>query len=143
MTDILNTYRWVPEADALISDKLIRVSEIINDYDPGLFIAPLPDDMRASNPGKSHALVHEQGDGLTYVIRLLAEEEIDESLLVWLFTHDNEKASVIDRIDAMDAAQRALKLKVAMDEREEAKEIGQTILNSPKHTYRHNGKIYR
>ena len=143
MIDMLNTYRWVPEAGALISEKLIRVSEIINDYDPKLFIAPIPDEIRATNPDKSHALIHEQKDGGTYVIRLLSEDEINEDLLVWLWTHDNEKNDVLGRIEARDAARRAMNLKKVIDEREEEKEIGQAILNSPLHTFRHNGKVYR
>lgn len=142
MTDMLNTYTWVPEANAFISDKLRRVSEIVNDYDPRLFIAPIPDAIRAGNPGKSHALVHEQRDGSVYVVRLLSEDEITEDLLVWLWTHDNEKTDVLGRIEALDAAKRAVELKKTLEEAEENKDIGKSILNSKLHTYRHNGKKY-
>ncbi len=143
MIDMINTYRWVPEAGALISERLLRVSEIINDYDPTLFIAPIPDEIRAENPEKSHVLVHEQLNGQKYVVRMLAEEEITEDLLVWLWTHDNEKTDVMGRIEARDAARRAITMKNEIEKREEMREIGQAILNSPLHTYRHNGKIYR
>lgn len=143
MTDLLNTYRWVPEANAFMSERLLRVSEIVNDYDPKLFIAPIPDQLRASNPDKAYVLVHEQLNGERYLVRALAEEEVSEELLVWLWTHDNEKDDVLARIDARDAAIRAVQMKKIIDEREESKEIGQAILNSPLHTYRHNGKVYR
>lgn len=142
MTEMLNTYKWVPEANAFISDRLRRVSEIVNDYDPGLFIAPLPDEIRNKNPKKSHALVHEPGNGNTYVIRLLSEDEITEDLLVWLWTHDNEKSDVLSRVEARDAANRAVQMKKAIEEREENQDIGKSILNSHLHTYRHNGKKY-
>lgn len=140
---MLDTYTWVPEANAFISDRVRRVSEIVNDYDRGLFIAPIPDQIRNANPGMSHALVHESPTGYTYVVRTMTEEEINENLLVWLWTHDNNKVNVLDRIEALDNARKAIDMKRKMDEAEEANEIGQAILNSPLHTYRHNGKVYR
>lgn len=143
MINMLDTYTWVPEAGTFISERVRRVSEIVNDYDPGLFIAPIPDEIRQQNPGKSHALVHENSNGCTYVVRVLAEEEIDENLLAWLWLHDNEKDDVLARIDKLDQARRAIEMKRTLEEREEMKEIGETILKSPLHTFKHNGKTYR
>lgn len=140
--DMLNTYKWVPEANRFMSERLLRVSEIINDYEPTLFIAPIPDEIRNANPGKSHALIHEGPDGIVYVVRVLAEEEITEDLLAWVIAHDNNKTDVLGQLEAKDAANRLMALKAEMEKREEMKDIGKSILNSPLHTYRHNGKVY-
>jgi hypothetical protein len=142
-TDMLDTYIWVPELGKLVSERVRRVAEVINDYDPGLFIAPIPDGIREANPGKSHALIHENTNGVTYVVRTLSEDEIDENLLVWLWLNDTERNDVLARLDKLDAARKAIELKADIEHREEMKEIGDTILKSPLHTFRHNGKVYR
>lgn len=143
MIDTLDSYVWVPETNSFLSERVRRVAEIINDYDAGLFLAPTPDEIRAKNPGKTFAIIHENEQGYSYVVRLLEETEIDENLLVWLWTHDNNNVNVLERIEKLDEARKAIKLKAIMEEREENQDIGKSILNSPLHTYRHNGKIYR
>lgn len=140
---MLNTYQWVPEANAFVSDKVRRVAEVINDYDPKLFLAPIPDQIREANPGKSHALIHEQLDGRKYIVKVLAEDEINETLLQWLWLHDNEKDNVLSRMEALDAARKAIQLKADMEKREADKDVAASILKSNLHTYRHNGKVYR
>lgn len=138
----LDEYVWVPDANAFISERVRRVSEIVNEYDPGLFIAPIPDQLRGGEPDKDFALIHEHSNGKVYCVKKLKENEIDESLIAWLWSHDNERSSVLARIEAHDAAVRALKLKQQIEEREENKDIGATILGSKLHTFKHNGKKY-
>ena len=138
----LDEYIWRPEAGAFVNERIRRVAEVINEYEPTLFIAPIPDQLRDNEPDKAYALVHEADNGNIYCVRKLKDVEIDESLIAWIWAHDNNKVDVLGQLEAQDAARRALELKKLMEEREEAKEIGETILKSPLHTYRHNGRKY-
>lgn len=139
----LDTYQWQPEAGKFISDRIRRVAEIINDYEHTLFIAPIPDQLRDDEPDKSYALIHEQRDGKIYCVRKLREDEINEGLIEWVFAHDNNKSDVLAAIEAKDAAKQAMELKIQMEAREEEREIGETILKSKLHAFKHNGKVYR
>ena len=139
----IDEYRWQPEANAFISERIRRVAEVINDYDASLFIAPIPDQLRAEEPDKSYALIHENPDGKVYCVRKLRDDEVNEGLVAWLFKHDNMRTNVLADLEAAEAARHALELKAKMEETEENIAIGQSILASPKHTYKHNGKVYQ
>lgn len=141
MTEKIDEYVWQQEAGTFVNERVRRVAELLNEYEPTLFIAPIPDQLRDNEPAKAFALVHEL-NGQVYCVRKLREDEIDESLIAWVWAHDNNKTNVLTDIEAQDAAATALRLKKLMEEKEEAKDIGATILKSPLHTYRHNGKKY-
>lgn len=139
----LDTYQWQPEAGKFVSDRIRRVAEIVNDYEHTLFIAPIPDQLRVDEPDKAYALVHEQHDGKLYCVRKLREDEVNEGLLEWVFAHDNNKGDVLAALEAKEAARQAMELKIKMEHAEEQKDIGESILRSKLHTYKHNGKVYR
>lgn len=127
------------EEGYFVSEKHARISEIISDYDPTLSLQWIPPDKR--EPGdQPFAVLCVPANGRSYVV--CYADDVDERLLARIFEGDNAKGNVLSSVEANNAAVRALQLKKAMEDREEAHELAASILRSPKSTYRHNGVKY-
>lgn len=139
---LIDSHIWNEEHNCFVSDSHRRVAEIINDYDSELFLAFVPPQLRELDEQYPFALIHSPQGKPQYVVWKLKESEINEQLLARIWSSDNLKHDVLGRIEALDAARHAMKLHAEMEAREEANEIGASILKSPLHTYKHNGKKY-
>lgn len=131
------------EEGYFISEKHQRIAEIINDYDPGLQLVWIPPDKRLpEDEGKEFAVLHTNNNGFKYIVYYVRQDEVDERLLARLWSDDNVNGNVLSRLDALDAANRAVQMKEQMEAMEERHDIAKHILNSPRARYRHDGVVY-
>lgn len=142
MTNHIDTHIWNEDEQCFTSELHRRVAEIINDYEPTLFLAWVPPRLREMDELYPFAIVHQPPGKPQYVVRKLKEEEVNEQLLAWLWSNDTTKTNVLDRLEALDNAKHALKLKEDLERDEEQKEFAISVLRSPLHTYRHKGRKY-
>lgn len=142
MVNKIDTHVWNEEAQCFTSEHHRRIAEIIQDYDDTLFLAWVPPQLRAMDEEHPFAIIHQPPGKGQYVVRKLKESEVNEQLLAWLWSNDTTKTNVLDRLDALDNAREALRLKEQLEIDEANKEFAETILKSPKHTFKHNGRTY-
>jgi hypothetical protein len=127
-----------------ISVKHQRIADIIQDYDPTLELAWIPPDKRDFNDIEPFAVIHRPGNGKqSYVAMTLREDQINETLLARLWSHDNKNGSVLTWVEAQDAARNAVILKEKMDDAEMKRDLVSHIVSSNKNTYHHGGVAYR
>lgn len=127
-----------------ISQKMNRIQEIIQDYDPDLRLAWIPPKERTVFDKFPFVLIHSPVGKPEYIAMTLKESEVNESLIARLFLHDNRNVSVLERLEAEEAAHKALRLKEELDRREMRQEIVSTIIKSPLNTYHGpNGVVYK
>lgn len=128
----------------MISQKMNRIQEIIQDYDPTLRLAWIPPKERTAFDKYPFVLIHSPVGKPEYIAMTLKEDEVNESLLARLWMHDNRRNNVLDRLEAEDAARQAIEFKQKMDAEEIRKELVSTIIKSPLNTYRGpNGVVYK
>lgn len=142
MEQMINSHIWHPD-HGFLSEKHRRIAEIIQDYEPTLFLAFVPPKIRDANEEYPFALIHQPLNLPQYVVRRLKEEEVDESLLAWIWASDNERHNPLLMIEKKEAAERVLKLKEEEERMAARREFAETVLKSPLHTFKHDGKKYQ
>lgn len=120
-----------------------RVAEVINDWDPTVFLAYVPPEQRAFNEEFPFALLHQPEGRPSYIIRKLRPEEVNETLITWLWSNDLANTDVLGTLEAQERAREALRLKEKLERKEEQHALGKAILSSPKSIYKHNGITYK
>lgn len=139
---MFNLYTATPDGH-FVSDKHMRIAEIIKDYDPDLELVWIPPENRLpEDNNKEFAVTHRLPGKNPYIVFYVSADEVDERVLARLWSADNGNGSVLNKIDAMNAAVEAVKLKEQMDYEEERSDLVKHILKSPRATYRHNGVVY-
>lgn len=130
--------------DGLYSDFHRRIAGVISDIFPTVRLLRLDATHPSFTPERPFALVDEPHMLPPYVIRTLAESEIDERLIAFLVENNlmdsNSKAS---RLQILEMAQAAVRAKAEIEWMEERKDIMKSIMKSKKHEYRHNGKVLK
>jgi hypothetical protein len=141
----LNTYVYDADSGHFVSSEHQRVAEVIQEYDPNLYLMWIPPEKRELDDTQPFAIVHMPSDGKQYVVRRLKEDEVDYRLLAWLWSNDQARKGndVLGRLEAEEAARKALELKVEMERREETRELATSIVRSPLNWYKHNGKVFK
>lgn len=132
--------RFVPtETGHWVNEKFAHIAEIIQDYDPTMYLAWIPPEHRTDNT-PPYAVIHHP-DGLApYKMFHLQENELDHRVIARICRGDLTKMNVLDQIEAEEAARQILEAKQAMEREEERLDIVKSIVRSPLHTYKHNGK---
>lgn len=143
----LSAFSNVPvelEDGHMVGERVVRVAEIIRDYDPTLEIQWIPPHNRTDPNDPHFAIVAKPSGQPAYTVFYVKNEsEMDERVLARLFEMDAAKqGNILNKIDAHNNAIRAIELKKKMDELEEAHDIAHHVLRSPKTRYRHNGVVY-
>jgi hypothetical protein len=127
----------------MISQRMQRIQDIIQDYEPTLELAWIPPKSRTFEDNATpFAVIHRPVGKPEYIVMLLREDEVNETLLARLWTNDNTKHNVLSQVEAMDAARKAVRLKEQMDAAELRNDITSHIIHSPKVAYRHDGVKY-
>lgn len=129
------------EDGSFVSAKAVRVVEIIRDYDPGLEVEWIPRQHRI--PGDDAIrIVDTRAHGLARTIMSFRDEETFTQrdgawVLERLFLADGAKNDPVARMEAGNAALRALELKETLDLRAEGRELLTSALRSPLNRYRY------
>lgn len=118
-----------------------RVARLLKDYNPELELQYIPEKDRGAFDAKPFRVVHNSANGV-YIIGHFAAKDVNETLVAHVFKHDRKNTDVLSDLEAEEAAREALLMREALDRHEEREDFGRSLLKSPLHTYRHNGKKY-
>lgn len=131
---------FIPTEDGRwVSENYERLARIIKDYDEHLELAWIPYDQRRNEDSKPYAIV----DTRTQTVIFFASElDTPEQILARLFSGDNLKGNVLDRIEAQERASQAMQHKKWLDELEDAADQAYFLKQSHLHTVRFNGKKF-
>lgn len=132
---------YVPtESGEWVSAKTAHVAELIKEYDHRLELRWVPPDKRI--PGDPEfAIIEKNDDGREYIAFLIQDESwVDERLLGRIYAADNINKNVGAETEAHNRAVRELERKQAQDELAEQHDMVVSMMRSPLHTYRINGK---
>jgi len=126
-----------------LSQKHMRVAEIIKDYDDDLELAYIPRQERTAFDAQPFAIVHVNPvNGYRYVVMTCKEEEVDERLIAKLFMANMDSNDILGRLEVEEAARQLVEFKTKIEQMEERKEFRDAVIKSRKNWYRHNGKVY-
>jgi len=137
---IVNGNFYFPVNGHFVSQKQVRINEILQDYDPSLQLQWIPPSDRSSND-LAFRVVCFPKDKRPYAVCFA--EEADERLLAKVFEAD--QANSPNKLNFIDNYNKALELtraKEAQDARQEDHELAASILRSTKSSYRHGGIDY-
>lgn len=132
----------VPMADgSFVSAKAVRLVEIIRDYDSGLDVEWIPRQHRLEGDAAIR-IIDTRKHGFARIVMSFTDEEDftaqdGTATLERLFRADGTKGDVMARLDARNAAERAVRLKKALDQREEGLDLASHALRSPLNDYRY------
>lgn len=140
-----NSHIFNPEAGRFINTNHQRIAEIIHDYDGSLELAWIPPETRDATDTQPFAIICKPTGGKPYVVRKCKEEDVNESLIAWLWSNDQARGGqdLMGKLEAMDAAKQAIKLHAEMEQREQAIDFTKAVVGSHLNTYRHNGVKYQ
>ena len=115
------------------------MAQIIADYDENLELAWVPPENRELNEEYPFAVIYTDPRTHERSIALrVKENEFDHRILARLWQNDNKNGNVLDRLDAEDAAVRAIEMQKQMEADEEARELAAWMIKAPVGA-RHNG----
>lgn len=141
---------WSSEHGEFISDAHRQLAEVVNDYNPNLFVAHIP---RTEGDGMEQfpfAIIEHQTGQEPVVIRYLTTEQMQnpKAILAWVFEGDlirHRPLDVLTRLDAEARAEELLKMK-AWEEEAQDREDQIAFFGSggreKLHTIKHNGKKF-
>lgn len=128
----------VTEDGRWVNADVMRVAQIINEYDPNLRLVWIEPENRTVHDDKPYAVVGTDGQGREYFVMRLSEAEMDHRVLERLWTQDNGNGDVLAALDAKNAALKAIELKKEIERQEEARELAAWMIKAPVGA-RHNG----
>lgn len=132
----------VPAEDGhWINEKFARISEIIHDFDHRLQLVWIEPENRTAFDTKPYGVLHTADNGAQKMVMFIKEEDLDERVLEKLFLGDTERHDVIARIEAQELAATVMRNKEKMEKAEERREFIASVVRSPKHTFKHNGRV--
>lgn len=130
--------------DGLYTDHQRRVAQVIKDVYPTIRLLKLEYGHPNFNPEKPFALVDEPGLAQPYVVRTLAESEIDHRLVAWLLENDMQNSnSKVNKLHLLEMSEQLMRARAEADWEAEKKDMLKSMLKSNKHEYRHDGKTLR
>lgn len=137
---ILNGNFYFPVNGHFISQKQVRINEILQDYDPSLQLQWIPPSDRSSNDLAFRVVCFPQGRP-PYAVCFA--EEADERLLAKVFEAD--QANSPNKLNYIENYNKALELtraKEAQEARQEDHELAASILRNTRSSYKHGGIDY-
>lgn len=131
---------FVPTSDGRwVSAEYARMAQIIADYDENLELAWIPPENRELNEEYPFAVVHtDPRTHERYVVLRIKETEFDHRILAKLWERDDRAGNVLDKLDAQDAALRAIEMAKQMEKDDEARDLAAWMIRAPVGA-RHNG----
>ena len=130
--------------DGLHTEHQRRVAQVIKDVYPTIRLLKLEMGHPNFNPDKPYALVDEPGLAQPYVVRTLAESEIDHRLVAWLIENDMQNSdSKVNKLHLLEMSEQLMRARAEADWEAEKKDMLKSMLKSNKHEYKHGGKTLR
>lgn len=109
------------EEGHFVSDKWLRLNEILGDMDPFLELRWIPPKNRSNvDKSKPYAIVHNPPMKPAYTIMFAGDNDDPVDILARLWAGNTAKNDVQAVLDAKEAASKAFEMKKKMDEAEEA-----------------------
>lgn len=128
-----------------VSQEHQYIASIIQDYNPELHLVWIRPNDRTTPEERTHpfAIMHIPDGGEPYIVMKIKETELDQRVLAKLFEADQAKGDPLAKINAANQAAKALQAYQQAAEMEELADFHASLLKSPLHTFRHDGKVYR
>lgn len=127
----------------VFSQEQLLVAQMINDYNPALHLARNPE--YRGEPGQMNcAIICTPDNAPMYVLFYIHQADINANLLARIYAADMAKQGR-PLEDQLQANEMAWKLYEAAKQEEEyaaQADLHRSIIKSPLHTYKHNGKKY-
>jgi hypothetical protein len=145
ITNPLLGRNWVVDADGhWMSASAYRLAEMLQDYDPYLFLAQIPPIDRRDGDNNPWGILHELPGKEPYILATYTDAELENptEILARVFAGDLRKNNPVIAIERYEAAEAAMRLKAREEEIEEYKDFARHMWNSPKSRYTHNGRVY-
>lgn len=121
------------------SAKVVRIIELIHDYDPAIVVKWIPRDRR--EPGDDAFQLFEVRNGKEFSFMSVRDEsEFDERVLKRIADADNLLHNVQERMEAHNEMIRELHRRKKAEEFAQAQEFAAAVFKSPQNTYVHDGK---
>lgn len=139
MPRIVNGNFYFPINGQFVSQKQVRINEILQDYDPSLQLQWIPPDQRQQGDGApAFRVVHFKDGAAPYLV--CTAEECDERLLAKVFEADQvNNPNQLSFIDNYNAALELSRAKEAEEQRLEDHALAASIIRNTKSHYRHGG----
>lgn len=142
---------WSSEFGQFISDDHQRMAEVLQDLNPNLSLAFIPQRDRKEGDTKPFAIVETRPGLEPHIIRYLSVLEMEKpaEILAWCAAGDlvrNRPQDVLARIEREETMEELLKLKRREDELEDIIDMGAFVGSggiNKLHTFKHNGVVYR
>ncbi|MFF5977030.1 hypothetical protein ACFY7C_36620 [Streptomyces sp. NPDC012769] len=134
---LFNGNFYFPVDGHFVSEKQVRINEILQDYDSTLQLQWIPPDQRGPED-KAFRVVQFPLGRAPYAICFA--DEADERLLAKVFEADQRNSpNKLSYIENYNNALELMRAKEAREQRQEDHELAASILRSEKSNYRHGG----
>lgn len=139
----LEAHVYDSEIGHFVSETHRIVAQIIQEYEPKLFLTWIPPEDRGFDDTQPFALIHTPGDRPSYIVRKMRPEEVNADLIAWLWANDQARNGVDlhGYLKAREDAQKAIKMKQQREQMDEAGDFMYHVIKG-KNWYRHNGKVF-
>jgi hypothetical protein len=128
------------QVDEWVSAEFQRLAEVINDYDPYLFLemVPVAEQQHLTDKSKVFRVV----DDRTRTVVMYADSLSNPAdILAKLWSMDSKHGQVLARLDAHNRAVEILKLKERIDEQEAQKDFSAFVIKNKKSRWTHDGRV--
>lgn len=127
-------------ADVWVSQEFERLAQVISDYDPYLVLemVPVADWPNLIDKSKVFRIIDTRNNKIVMYAESLARPD---EILAALWSMDQMHGNVVVRLDTLNAAKEALRLKEQMDEREQIKDFVAFVGKTTKSRWRHKDRI--
>lgn len=126
--------------DDWVSAEFQRLAEIINDYDPDLYLemVPVAEQVNLIDKSKVFRIVDDKRKKIVMYADSLSNP-VD--ILARLWSMDQAHNNVVANLDARNAALEALKLKEELDRKEAIKDFVAFVGGNTKSRWHHDGRV--
>jgi len=132
--------------DGLYSSEHRRIAQVIQDVFPSVHLIRMNETLPGWNPERPYGLWDRPArlDVPPYLIRTVAESEIDHRLLAELIKNNMHDAnSEVSKIQLLEMAYQLTEAKREEEVLAEKRDMMKSMFKSQKHTYKHNGQTLR
>lgn len=107
------------EEGVFVDSNWLRLSEILHDFDPYMELRWIPPQNRTSPTSKPYAICHCLPNRNPYVILFASELDDPVQILATLWEGKVQNGNILNKLDAIEKAKEAFRLKQNMEELED------------------------